>query len=41
MPENIVALCDGTCMSASAIWIAFNIPKSPHPGHQSLWTSVL
>src|SRR2546428_3939942 len=26
--------------SARAIWIVRRMPKSPHPGHQSLWTSV-
>src|SRR2546426_899578 len=40
MPEKIATLCFSIFRSARAIWIAFRIPKSPHPGHQSLWTSV-
>ncbi len=41
IPEKIAALCVGTASSANAICMAFNIPKSPQPGHQSLCTSVL
>src|SRR2546427_1969958 len=40
MPEKIATLCFSIFRSARAIWIAFRIPKSPQPGHQSLWTSV-
>jgi hypothetical protein len=36
IPEKIAALCLGIFISANAIWIAFTIPKSPQPGHQSL-----
>src|SRR5213593_467402 len=40
MPEKIATLCFSIFRSARAIWIAFRMPKSPQPGHQSLWTSV-
>jgi hypothetical protein len=41
IPEKIAALCLGICISANDICIALTIPKSPHPGHQSLCTPVL
>ena len=41
MPEKIVALSRSIPISANAICNALTIPKSPQPGHQSLWTSVL
>src|SRR5947209_16256465 len=40
MPETIVTRWGSIFSSARAIWIVRRIPKSPHPGHQSLWTSV-
>src|SRR5467141_1956623 len=40
MPETIVTRCGSIRSSARAIWIVRRIPKSPQPGHQSLWTSV-
>jgi len=41
IPEKIADLCLGICISANDICIAFTIPKSPQPGHQSLCASVL
>ena len=40
-PVKRAVLCRGNPISASAICIEFTIPKSPHPGHQSLCASVL
>src|SRR2546425_1264535 len=37
----MTVLLGSMLISASAIWTALRIPKSPHPGHQSLCASVL
>src|SRR5437764_4244704 len=41
MPEIIAIRCGGICSWKNACWIELRIPKSPQPGHQSTWTSVL
>src|SRR3989454_3076806 len=41
IPETITVLLGSMLISASAIWTALRMPKSPHPGHQSLCASVL
>src|SRR5215831_13117758 len=41
MPEKTATRCGSSCISRSVICIALTIPKSPQPGHQSLWTCVL
>src|ERR1700704_4314028 len=40
IPETIVTRCGSIRSSARAIWMVRRMPKSPQPGHQSLWTSV-
>src|ERR1700737_1519467 len=41
MPEIIAILYGGIWSWYRACWIELRMPKSPHPGHQSTWTSVL
>src|SRR5438552_17486531 len=41
MPEIIATLYGGSWSWKSACWIELRMPKSPQPGHQSTWTSVL
>src|SRR2546425_1569122 len=41
MPEIIATLYGGIWSWKSACWMELRMPKSPHPGHQSTWTSVL
>src|SRR5687767_2552469 len=41
MPLNTATLSGSRFSCASAIWIPVRIPKSPHPGHQSLCRSDL
>src|SRR5437764_14364068 len=41
MPEIIANRCGRICSWKNACWIELRIPKSPQPGHQSTWTSVL
>src|SRR5438094_9952721 len=41
MPEKRTSLLISIGSSVRAIFSPASIPKSPHPGHQSLWTSVL
>src|SRR3989442_674018 len=37
----MTVLLGSMLISARAIWTALSMPKSPHPGHQSLCASVL
>src|SRR5574340_770798 len=39
-PETTTVLDGSTFISASAIWTALRMPKSPHPAHQSLCADV-
>src|SRR6266550_6458245 len=41
MPEIIATRWGGICSWKSACWMELRMPKSPQPGHQSTWTSVL
>src|SRR6266571_5322044 len=41
IPEKRTSLLISIGSSVRAIFSPASIPKSPHPGHQSLWTSVL
>src|SRR5712692_3018402 len=41
MPLTTAVRCGGTCNLARAICTALRMPKSPQPGHQSLWISAL
>src|SRR6266702_3829802 len=40
IPEKRMSLLMSMGSSVSAILSPASMPKSPHPGHQSLWTSV-
>src|SRR5437868_2837959 len=41
MPEIIAILYGGIWSWKRACWMELRMPKSPQPGHQSTWTSVL
>src|ERR1700682_3877645 len=41
MPEIIATRYGGSWSWNKACWIELRMPKSPQPGHQSTWTSVL
>src|ERR1700682_266452 len=41
MPEIIATRYGGSWSWNKACWMELKMPKSPQPGHQSTWTSVL